>query len=495
MTITGWPQFSITANRSGRGTTDLLRGQDVRGPDAAITRRARCDLRFQTTWREPFLMVLLAATIVRLAWIVYVFATRSSAFSSFTLDWSNEIGQIATNIYGGRGFSSPFRLGAQPTAWECPVVPYLFAGFLRLAGGNTDNASRLIGLSQAWMGGFTAAVYWLIGRHASLRHPGLFPAWFSPALAVVVILWPESIYSVSNAWYCVWQEAALAVFVLLAMRWWDRASFGSSVSVGLAGGGAALINVSPLPIIAFVFLFPMLRRRGRGSILGPTMVAVASFALVVTPWLVRNGVVFRTFVPLRSNTGYEIFQGNNELECIRQPGHPRHPGTDKQEFERYLKLGEIRYCRECVERSAAYVRQHPWETVRRTGIRVYVCWLTDITDRWNPEPEHRWWSGSSLSIARYLATVLLTAVSVGIVLWALFGRRFRSLPYAPLLAAVILLLPIAHYFTLADAEYTVAFRMWVGVIAVELLGCISSRSRETDSGLRRTPAFSGRDQA
>jgi len=100
-----------------------------------------------------------------------------------------------------------------------------------------------------------------------------------------------------------------------------------------------------------------------------------------------------------------------------------------------------------------------------------------------------------LSIARYLATVLLTAVSVGIVLWALFGRRFRSLPYAPLLAAVILLLPIAHYFTLADAEYTVAFRMWVGVIAVELLGCISSRSRETDSGLRRTPAFSGRDQA
>ena len=108
-------------------------------------------------------------------------------------------------------------------------------------------------------------------------------------------------------------------------------------------------------------------------------------------------MVFRTFVPFRSNTGYEIFQGNNEVECIREPANTPHPASDKQEFDRYVTLGEIRYCKEAMGRAAEYIRHHPWETVRRTVARIYVSWLTDLTDHWTPNPDHKWWSGGDCS--------------------------------------------------------------------------------------------------
>ena len=182
---------------------------------------------------------------------------------------------------------------------------------------------------------------------------------------------------------------------------------------------------------------------------------------------------FAHSVPLRSNTGYEIFQGNNEVECVREP----HASTSlcyKREFERYATLGEIRYCKEAFGRAAEYMRQHPRQTIRRTVARIYVSWLTDLTDHWNPDPEHNWWTRSWRSVARFLASALLTLASAGIVLWgALTGRL---LPYSPLFAAILLVLPFPLYFTLADPEYTGTLRMWLAVTAACLLALRSPAS-------------------
>jgi len=443
--------------------------QDAPNRQEANAHQVPFGARFRITLLRPFLLVFFAAAIVRMGWVTYVFVTRAPAFSSTQPLWAAEMGNIAINITEGRGFSSPFSHGTQPTAWECPIVPFVYAGFIKLAGGPTGRAIRLIFLSQALVSAFAAAMYWLIVRKSIIRYPGVFSAWLSPVLAVVVSVWPESMNSVTNPWYWVWQEAALAVFVLLAMRWWDRSDFGTSMLVGMTGGVLALINVTPLPIVAVGILFPALKSRCRRSILGPTVISVAAFALVVTPWLIRNGVVFHTFVSLRSNAGFELFHGNSELECIRETEIARHPATNRQEFERYAALGEIKYCSENRARAIEYIRQHPWDTVRRTALRIYVSWFTDLTDHWTWDGESKWWSKSRLFIARYLASVLLTVASVGIILSAALSGRLRSLPYAPLFAAVVVLLPIPHYFTFADQEYTAVLRMWLGVIAVQLL--------------------------
>ena len=231
---------------------------------------------FETARLGPFLLVLLVATTVRVGRVTHLIE-RSPEFSNTKPFQASEIGNIATNIAEGRGFSSPFGHGAQPTAWECPIVPYLFAGFIKLAGGPTGHATRLIFLSQAIVSAFAAAIYWLTAQRVMFRHPGLFYTWLSPVLAVVLCLWPEALNSVATPWYFVWQEAALTGFVLLATRWWDRLDFDRGILVGLAGGILALINVTPLPIIAFAILFPALRNRLQWTTLRPTAVAVTFF--------------------------------------------------------------------------------------------------------------------------------------------------------------------------------------------------------------------------
>jgi hypothetical protein len=410
---------------------------------------------------RPFMVVFFIAAAVRLAFVAHFSALVPTTVSAEMLN-------IAQNIAEGRGFSSPFGPGATPTAWECPIVPYLFAGAFRIAR-NPRTAIVLMVLAQAVVSAFAAAMYWLIARRLLDRYPEKFRPWLPWVIAVFAILWLETLFVVLDPWYYVWQEAGLALFVLAAMHWWERPVTPRCLLLGLTGGVLALINVTPLLVIAFAIFYPAFKSRGQARIFKQTLICFATFAIVISPQLVRNAVVFRSFVPLRSNSGFEFFQGNNEVECIREPVNSPHPARDAMEFKRYVELGEIRYCREAFGRGSAYIRQHPGQTVARIFERIYVTWLTDLTDRWTPTPEHKWWTLSWRFIAGYLASVFVLSVSIGVVLWGVLSGRFRSLPYAHLFGAILLLLPIPHYFTLADAEYSVTFREWMVIAAIFLL--------------------------
>ncbi len=407
-------------------------------------------------------VVFLAALVLRIAYVAHLIAGEGAL-----PEIRGEMLNIAQNISEGRGFSSPFGPGSTPTAWECPLVPYIFAGALRIAP-SISAAIHLIVYLQAVVGALAALVYWLIARKLA-REFNFFRPWLLPVAGVAVVLWPESFIYLSAPWYYVWQETALAVFILLAMRWWDAPILSRTLILGAAGGVLALINVTPLLVILFAILYPAVRLRGPKGMLGQTALCLGVLVLVVSPQLIRSAVAFRSFVPLRSNTGFELYKGNREIECIREPDDTPHPATNAEEFRRYTELGEVRYCREAFWKAIAYVREHPGQTVERMGKRVYVVWATDLTDRWNPEPEHKWWAMGSRSIVRYLIIVTPILFSIGVVLWGVFTRRFGSLPYAPLFAAILLLLPSSHYLTLADPEYLTAFRQWIGMIAIFLL--------------------------
>jgi hypothetical protein len=376
---------------------------------------------------------------------------------------------IAINLAQHRGFSFPFGVGSQPTAWECPVVPFIYAAMMKLAGGATLQAATLIVYMQVIAGAIGATLYWLIVRRLTDRDPKRFATWLSPAVAVVVCLWPPSIYSVTTLWYFVWQELALALFLLLAMRWAEQPGARRAALAGISGGVLALVNVTPIPIvlIAIAFVAAILRRNGN-SLRSPA-IALLYFATVIAPWLARNALVFHDLVPLRSNTGYEIFQGNNAIECIREPFDAPHPATQKQEFKLYTQLGEIQYCSYSLHRAASYMRAHPLQTMRRIGDRIYITWLTDLTDRWVSNDETPWWQASTRYKLRFLLSAMLVVASATTFLWGLIRRRFGSLPYAPMIAVILILLPFPHYLTLADPEYTNTFRMLVAITSLCML--------------------------
>ena len=412
-----------------------------------------------------FIAVFVIAAAVRLSLVGYMYASHSPAHLSYA---SGEIVSIAINIAAGRGFSSPFGPGNTPTAWVCPLIPYIYAAIITIAR-DARAAFYLLAITQSIVGAFAAATYWLIARKISVQYPGKFRSWLLPVVAVVVSVWPESVYSAVNPWYFVWQEAALAVFILAAMRWWDKPTMQRCLLAGLVAGTVALINVTPLPIIAFAIFYPVFTHRGQRQIVMQAFLCCATIILIISPQLIRNAIVFHAFVPLRAISGCCLYEGNNDRECIREPDFARIPGLDPAEMQRYVQLGEIRYCRDAYGLAFAYIRQHPLQTAVRTIKRIYVSWFTDLTDHWLPQSEPRWYTEGWRTIVRYLLYALLTLTAVGVLLWSVLTGRFRSLPYAPLFAAILLLLPLPHFFTFADNAYTAVLRMWVAVTAVLLL--------------------------
>ena len=72
-------------------------------------------------------------------------------------------------------------------------------------------------------------------------------------------------------------------------------------------------------------------------------------ALVVSPWLARNYVVFGKFVFIRDNLPLEMHIANNE-QSTGLWTRSEHPGNDPEAMRRFQELGEIRFMEEKQQR-------------------------------------------------------------------------------------------------------------------------------------------------
>jgi hypothetical protein len=380
----------------------------------------------------------------------------------------NEMGSIAVNLFQGRGFSSPFFHGNVPTAWECPLVPFVWAAVMRLLGEASQRTYRMLVIIQTVPAALSVSLYWLIARYLVRRTSGLRP--YTPFIvAALFCFWPEAILRIQEIWYFVWQEAALAALMCVALWWCDMPSRRSGSALGAAAGVLALINVTPLPIYPVALVEPLARiRRNRAEMLGAALLSVVIAGAIVAPWLIRNAVELGAFVPMRSNSWKEVFQGNNPKGNICENAASLHPAYNPSEAHLYRTLGEIDYMRFCRERAIRYIRSHPGLTAWRAAQRFYVVWFTDLFDQWP-------WNRAELQRRDMLTRVRLmifscsAVVPLVIVVWGLAIGRLRGLPHPVLLISPFIFLPLPHYFTLADPLYMQTMRSWLAFMAVIVL--------------------------
>ena len=94
---------------------------------------------------------------------------------------------------------------------------------------------------------------------------------------------------------------------------------------------------------------------------------------VFAPWPIRNARVLHAFIPLRSNFGYEVWQGNH-------PGatglfdRTIEPLGNKQEYPDYAAKGEVAYMGDKGTLARDYIRTHPGEFLRLSAKRVARFW-------------------------------------------------------------------------------------------------------------------------
>jgi hypothetical protein len=179
--------------------------------------------------------------------------------------------------------------------------------------------------------------------------------------------------------------------------WWQPSSRWLSAIWGLLGGFAALCSPAigaawaVLTVASCVRCYRCqrsAREKDESSIdsrplspgtlvLGLIITATTSIA-VVTPWTIRNRQTLGKWIPIKSNSGYELWQS----QCLDDDGvldrklTSQHPyASDGVERQRYVQIGEAAYLAEKTEMAWSCVVSNPTGYLQRCGHRVMAAFV------------------------------------------------------------------------------------------------------------------------
>lgn len=384
-----------------------------------------------------------------------------------------EHGEIAWNLCDGAGFRVTFLGVERDTSQQAPFYPYLMAAAYLACGVGSAHAELALQVLQCFAGGL---VCWGVVSLTRAVLPGAgATAWTA---GVGAALYPPHIYMVTHLqvapWAALWL-VWLAAWTLGAnpLRTWRM-----GIVAGLLGG--MLLLTEPILALALPILALSLWRRSYVSTpLGarnrwfastrPTVVMTVATCLVIAPWLVRNYLVHREFVFIKTTFGYAFWQGNNALslgtdkvptdEAMRQAwnndgslaGMNKALWTARYETiyiddallspeddALFRTLSEPECCRELGRRANAYIAEHPgrYQELCLNRLRFFL-----LFDRTNPKALHPVYQASSLA--------WLALAAIGLV----FSRReWRTLwpTYAIFLAVLTF-----HTLTITSARFRI----------------------------------------
>lgn len=380
---------------------------------------------------------------------VFAFALRMLILAHFwyaariparaVVPYGYELGRVASAIAAGLGFSSPLRMvDSGPTVWFTPIYPYLVAGIFKIWGIFSDESRLIIETLNCAFSALTVIPIYGAAQRTFGKSVAAGAAWawvFLPTSLLFPITW-------------VWDTAMAALF--LALIFWATLAVREAKTVlPWAGYGAlwvtgVLVNPSLLSLFPFLAGWALWQsRRVCSGWVKFSAAMVLIFAIGLVPWTVRNYRVFGKFIVLRSNFGLELWIGNNPN--VTDTASPwLHPNDNREEAEKYKRMGEIAYMAEKQRDAFAFMRTHPAQTLDFMFRRFVETWLA-ITD--SPADS---WSSSPLYVKAFLSMNIL--LSLFTLLGALFAYRSNpaeAFPYA----MVLLVFPLVFYLTHASLRY------------------------------------------
>ena len=352
-----------------------------------------------------------------------------------------EAGRIARSLVRGQGYANPFNGLSGPTAWLPPLYPLLIAAAFKVFGVYT----RAAWLWAAYPAALQYAIHWI----------------WEMSLTVCLFSW--------------------AIVVALRLRRVGEhpgveRRLGLWAGLGVLWGLIALSNASLLlclPAMAVWVAWPdlcaLVREHawvGLRDVLPGVVLLCLAFALVLTPWVVRNERTLHAFVPTRSNFGIELY--NSSL--VSNDGLPWGTAMPLWEgdrvFQMYERMGEIRFAHMRQEQAKANLRAHPGLFVRWTIGRFFFFW--DGT----PHPPDRH------PVQEYLRQLSYSFLSVcGLLGLGLMLRR--RVPGAGLFALCFALVPLVYYAVTVQPRFRHPLEPLTAILAVYLF-----RSTEPRRGPR-----------
>jgi 4-amino-4-deoxy-L-arabinose transferase-like glycosyltransferase len=374
-------------------------------------------------------IIVLVALVLRLAVIPFnSFLFENLMDASHVHTW--EQGNMARALVAGQGFGSPFDSHMQPSAVMPPIYPLIVAGFFLLFGVHTSQSIFAIHAFDCLINSLACIPIFLLARRSFGERVAWWAAWawaFSPYGIYFSAAWAWSTHLLM---LCLCWLLYLAQDLECSPRLKLWAGF------GLLAGFAGLTEPSILTVVPFVMMLAAWRlaRAGQSWLL-PGTVASLVIAAVLSPWLIRDAVVFHRFIPMRDSMGLELWMGNNgdNLRWTSDDLHPLHDAREQTAYD----AGELAYMDHKAAQAKAYIHDHPgwyaWMCMRRA---VYL-W----TGYWSWDTRYLSMEPTDLENVPFATCLTLLGI-LGLIL-ASHERPFEVIRYA----GVLLLFPVMYYFT------------------------------------------------
>ncbi|WP_294392228.1 hypothetical protein [uncultured Sphingomonas sp.] len=266
-------------------------------------------------------------------------------------------------------FSDAFFVGQGPTAHLMPTTPLLAGMVHKLFGIDTHTTHVVLGLwSVAQVFASYVLLYLLFRRMGASRLALLIGA-------AVLNLVP--IFAGVETLLAAYWESALAVdfgvAALLMLATYDGRRdigwipiFGASLLAALCFFTNVLFGLG-VYLAATIFVL----RNFKGlKLAGVMLLAAALLALVLAPWVIRNGRVMGETILLRDNAGLELAIANypgalhaaDPLEAYRQRIHGIHPFLSEAARQKLREAGgEAAYAGQLGGETKAWIRANPGE--------------------------------------------------------------------------------------------------------------------------------------
>jgi len=241
------------------------------------------------SFRRGLVALALAGLAARLLFVLLEPGCRLVGDEWMWTRWGTEI------IPSERVAFSPLELHF---VFHPPLYPYFIATLYTIFG-----SLGAVKVAQCLLGALLVPAVGRIGERAFGERAGL-------AAAAVTALYPELV------WFCAhfWAETLFTFLV-----WWTierlvhadaQGSARAAAVAGVSWGLAVLTRETFLYFLPVAAFWLYWRRPGGGR---RATLLVATALLVITPWTVRNWMVFQTFIPVSTAGALNLWQGNTRM--------------------------------------------------------------------------------------------------------------------------------------------------------------------------------------
>jgi 4-amino-4-deoxy-L-arabinose transferase-like glycosyltransferase len=299
----------------------------------------------------------------------------------------HEYTDIAVNIASGHGYTGTgfFHLRSGPSAFLMPFYSYLLALFIKLF--PLPLAYLFARIFNGLVNILTLLMIYVLARDMFGKRAGLWSAAIF-AFYIPFIAWT----------YEIWDTSLFCLFLLVILYQalnFPQKGMRDTIVLGLVFGMGILVNSVILLLLPFIlfYLFFKCRKLDPGIIRRLEVIFLAAF-IVVMPWMVRNELVFKAFVPLRTGFWFNLYLGNNPdatgTVFLKQGG------TVAKDFEygitlhfrpmiRYLSvMNEYQQDRFFKEKFMSFVTAEPLEFGRLVLQKIYYFWWFNPFEKVEP---------------------------------------------------------------------------------------------------------------